>query len=58
MDRPVDSTTTEQAFVRGIDDRIDRQCRDVRDDDIDAPRGSYRGDVSDSHWRACPARSQ
>ena len=36
MDRTVDATAAEQAFIGCIDDRVDRQCGDVTFDDFDA----------------------
>ena len=34
MDRPVDAATTRQGAVRGVDDGVDIQGRDVGDDDL------------------------
>jgi hypothetical protein len=35
VDRAVDATATEQLFVRGVDDRVDRFARDVTARDVD-----------------------
>jgi hypothetical protein len=37
VDRPVHSPTTEQARVRGVDDRVDGLRRDVAARDLDQP---------------------
>jgi hypothetical protein len=34
MDRPIDAATAQQRGIRGVDDSVNAQARDVGDDDL------------------------
>jgi hypothetical protein len=46
MDRAIDAATAEQRAIRGVDDRVDAERRDVGDDDFQPRRAELaRGEA-------------
>jgi hypothetical protein len=42
MDGTIDAATAQQRFIRGIDDRIDIEPRDVAYDNLEGSHGVYQ----------------
>jgi hypothetical protein len=46
MDRTIDAATAQQRRIRGVDDSVNAQCRDVGDDDFQQRRADLaRGET-------------